>query len=173
MADGVFDLLDIPAREIPFAWDAAESVIGARLPLDYKELIDRTGAVIVDGWLCLFGPAGESNESNIALVIDERERAWVKFRQSGIELPIRYFVEGSRLLAFAAVEANYFFWRARDGVAPEEWGVVIADADLEGWYDFDLSATECIYQVLVGDIDLDPFEDLFGGTEHRAEPFLG
>lgn len=170
-AGSVIDLLGVSEREVPYSWDAAEAAIGVRLPGDYKELIDRLGAVIIDEWLCLFGPESANRNSDIALLIEERERAWVKFRQSGIELPRKYFVEGGRLLAFAAVEANYFFWHARSHVASEEWGIVIVDADLEGWYEFNLSATQCIYKVLVGEIQLDPFEDLFGGLEHRVAPF--
>lgn len=122
-------------------------------------------------WLCLFGPDSGNRNSGIALLVQERERAWIEFRESGIELPGKYFTAGSRLLAFAAVEANYFVWHARPGAAPEDWGVVIVDADLEEWYELDLSATECIYRVLVGEIELDPFEDLFGGLEHRVETF--
>jgi hypothetical protein len=170
-ADQLVDLFNVPVREVPYSWDAAENAIGLSLPGDYKDLIDRTGAVIVDEWLCLFGPDRDARNSDIAVLVDERERAWPTFRESGIELPSRYFADGDRLIAFASVEANYFYWRARTGLAPKDWSVVIVDADLEDWYEFDLSATECLYKVLVGEIQLDPFEDLFGGPEHRAEPF--
>jgi hypothetical protein len=172
-AGRIINLLGVPVREVPYSWDAAEAEIGAQVPGDYKELIDRAGPVIIDEWLCLFGPASDNRNSDIAILVEERERAWVKFRESGIELPEKYFAAGGRLLAFAAVEANYFFWHARRGVSSEDWGVVIVDADLEDWYEFELSATECIYKVLVGEIQLDPFEDLFGGFEHRAEHFPG
>lgn len=170
-ADQVIELLGVSARQIPYSWEAAESDIGVALPDDYKSLIGRTGPIIVDQWLCLFGPDSGNRNSGIALLVQERERAWIEFRESGIELPGKYFTAGSRLLAFAAVEANYFVWHARPGVATEDWGVVIVDADLEEWYELDLSATECIYRVLVGEIELDPFEDLFGGLEHRVETF--
>jgi len=45
-------------------------------------------------------------------------------------------------------------------MAPEEWPVVFVDEDVETWFDLDISATECIYQVLVGELRLDPFDDL-------------
>lgn len=170
-ADRLVDLLDVPVREAPYSWHAVEEAIGQPLPDDYKELIDRIGAVIVDEWLCLFGPDRSNRSSDIAALVDERERAWMTFRESGIELPGRYFANGGRLLAFAAVEANYFYWHAQDGVSTKDWGVVIVDADLEDWYEFDTSATECLYKVLVGEFQLEPFEDLFGGSTHRVQPF--
>lgn len=92
------------------------------------------------------------------------------FREAGVELREIYFSAGSRLIAFASIEANYFYWWARPGVSPDDWGVVVVDADLEAWYELDVSATERIYKVLVGEILLDPFDDLFGGSEHHAEP---
>ncbi len=164
----VFGLLAIVERGEAPSWDRAEAAIGARLPDDYKQLIDRTGAVVIDDWLCLYGPDERNASADIAVLIEERERAWGELRQAGVELPLKYFVPGDRLLAFAAVEGTYFFWHARDGVAPEEWPVVVVDEDVESWYDLDISATECIYQVLVGDVRLEPFDDLFGGAEHRA-----
>jgi hypothetical protein len=170
-ADRLVDLLDAPVRQAPYSWHAVEEAIGQPLPDDYKELIDRIGAVVVDEWLCLFGPDRSSRSSDIAALVDERERAWATFRGSGIELPGRYFANGGRLLAFAAVEANYFYWHAQDGVPAKDWGVVIVDADLEDWYEFDISATECLYKVLVGELQLEPFDDLFGGPMHRVEPF--
>jgi hypothetical protein len=164
-------LLGVPLRETPCSWAYTEAAIGMPVPEDYRELIDRTGPVIVDEWLCLFGPSGDNRDADLAVLVAERERAWVRFREAGIELRETYFAEGARLLAFAAVESNYFFWHARPGVPSEAWPVVIVDADLEIWYEFDMSATECVYRILLGELQLDPFEDLFGGSEHRVEPF--
>ncbi|MFF5081579.1 hypothetical protein ACFY36_31410 [Actinoplanes sp. NPDC000266] len=172
-ASSLVDLLGVPERAEPYSWDAVEAAAGLRMPGDYKEMIDRTGAVIVDDWLCLFGPEPGNRSSDIAALMREREHAWAKFRESGVEMPRKYFVEGSKLLAFAAIEDNYFFWHAKETVAPEAWSVVFVDADLEGWYDFELSATECMYKVLVGEIRLEPFDDLFGGTDHSASAFPG
>lgn len=134
-------------------------------------LIDRTGPVIVDEWLCLFGPSDDNSGADLAVLVAERERAWARFREAGIELRETYFADGARLLAFAAVESNYFYWHVRPGVPEQDWPVVIVDADLEAWYELEMSATECVYRILVGELRLDPFEDLFGGLEHHAEPF--
>ncbi|BAL91261.1 hypothetical protein AMIS_60410 [Actinoplanes missouriensis 431] len=169
-AGKLVDLLGVSETAGPYSWDAAEAAIDSVLPSDYKELIDATGAVIVDDWLCLFGPERGSAISDIALLVEEREQAWGVLRESGAELSAGYFTEGSRLIAFGAIEATYFFWRAVSGAAPEEWSVVIVDEDLEGWCDLDLSATECVYKVLVGDIRLEPFDDLFGGATHQVRP---
>lgn len=49
--------------------------------------------------------------------------------------------------------------------------MVFVDADLDGWPEFDISATECIYRVLTGDISLYQFDDLFGGTKHRVSAY--
>lgn len=167
-ASNLVDLLGVPENARPYSWDAVEAAISSALPRDYKELIDTTGALIIDDWLCLFGPERGSSSSDIALLVEERERAWDELRESGVELPEEYFAEGSRLIAFGAIEGTYFFWHAVSGSVPEDWGVVVVDEDLESWYDFDLSATECIYKILVGDIRRDPFDDLFGGTTHQA-----
>jgi hypothetical protein len=170
-AGQLVDLLGVPSRDAPYSWTDIEAAIGAPVPGDYRELIDRTGPVIIDEWLCLFGPGRDNRNADIVDLVVERERAWLVFRESGIELKERYFAAGARLLAFAAVESNYFFWHARPGKSADGWPVVIVDADLEDWYEFDMSATECIYKVLVGELQLDPFEDLFGGFEHHAQPF--
>jgi hypothetical protein len=42
-------LLAVPQRPPGPSWTVAESKIGMTLPGDYKELLDRTGAVTVDG----------------------------------------------------------------------------------------------------------------------------
>jgi hypothetical protein len=166
-------LLDVTARGESPSWAQAEEAIGTRLPSDYKRLIDRVGAVVIDDWLCLFGPEPRNPGADIAVLVEERTRAWTQFRQAGIELPEKYFVPDRRLLAFASVEGTYFFWHARDDLAPQDWPVVVVDEDVETWYDLDMSATECLYQVLVGELRLKPFDDLFGGTEHRAVPLAG
>ncbi|HEX6682145.1 MAG TPA: hypothetical protein VF062_05095 [Candidatus Limnocylindrales bacterium] len=51
-----------------------------RAGADYKSLIDRTWAIIVDDWLCLYGPDNDVSYSNIASLVAEREDAWVQFR---------------------------------------------------------------------------------------------
>ncbi|HEX6682144.1 MAG TPA: hypothetical protein VF062_05090 [Candidatus Limnocylindrales bacterium] len=56
-------------------------------------------------------------------------------------------------------------------MAADDWSVVFVDADLDGWPEFDISATECIYRVLTGDISLYQFDDLFGGTKHRVSAY--
>jgi hypothetical protein len=169
--DQIIELLGASVRTVPYSWDAVETAIGAMLPSDYKALLDRTGPIIIDDWLCLYGPDRHDRNLDIASLVEDREEAWVSFREAGVDLPERYFTAGSRLLAFAAVESNYFFWHAQPFTAPDDWSVVIVDADLEEWYEFDLSATECLYMILVGDIQLYPSEGLFEGPEHTTTPF--
>jgi hypothetical protein len=155
---------------VPYSWDRVEETIGSRVPNDYKGLLGHSGSIVVDEWLLLFGPE-PNNGNDLATIVIEREHAWTTLREAGFELPTRFFVASSRLIAFAAIESNYFFWHARNGVPPEEWATVIVDADLDAWYEFDVSATECIYKILVGEIQLDPFENLFEVSEHRVRPF--
>ncbi|WP_436536091.1 hypothetical protein [Actinoplanes sp. HUAS TT8] len=149
-------------------WETAESAVGISFPSDYKQLIDSIGPVLVDDWLCLYGPGEAGSPGSIVDVIWERDGAWDTLRQAGIDLDDSYFLPGIRLIAFAAVEATYFYWEAILDADPDSWGVVIVDDDVENWYRFDISATECIYGVLEGSILLDPFDDLFGRGEHRA-----
>jgi hypothetical protein len=119
-ADQILDLLAVSVRERPFSWDAAEAAIGIAVPDDYKSLIDRTGALVVDEWLTLFAPDSEDRIFDIAVLAAERERAWEQFRRAGIELPVRYFATGKHLVPFAAVDANYFFWCATANISPNE-----------------------------------------------------
>jgi hypothetical protein len=170
-ADRVASLFGESTKRAHHSWDAVEAAIGTRLPADYKELIDRTGPVIIDKWLCLYGPSDADSSSSIVGSVADREDAWAEFREAGIELPERFFASGGRLLAFAAIESNYFYWHARPGVAADDWGVVFVDADLDGWHEFDISATECIYRVLTRDIQLYQFDDLFEGPQHKADAF--
>ncbi|MEV0807605.1 hypothetical protein [Micromonospora sp. NPDC050200] len=140
------------------------------MPRDYKDLIDRVGAVLIDESLCLFEPGGREGYTDLGVLIEERESSWSRFAEVGVELPDQYFREGRRLVAFAAVEANYFFWKVLPGVPADQWGVVIVDAELEDWLEYDMTATECIYKLLGGQIELEQFEGLFDGPEHAYRP---
>jgi hypothetical protein len=169
-AERLVELLHAPMREAAYSWESAEEAIGTPLPSDYKDLIDRIGTVEIDEILTLFGPDAGKPAADIARLVDRRERAWDEYREV-IELPERFFRKGRRLIAFAAVDANYFFWDARDDAAPDDWGVVIVDADLDAWHEFDLSATECLYSILVGEIRVKAFADYFDEAEHTVERF--
>jgi hypothetical protein len=162
----ITDLLGLNRAPSPRQWGSIEATLGGAIPADYKSLIDYSGAIVIDECLSLFEPQSDDRHSDLLILIQERERAWSRLRSVGVELPERYFENGYRLLSFAAVEANYFFWREKPGESADEWGVVIVDADVEEWYEIEMSATECIYKILTGELELDPFEDLFSGPHH-------
>jgi hypothetical protein len=164
--DQIVDLLGASQASCSHSWEPVEAAIGTTIPADYKKLVDKTGAILIDGWLCIFEPDSGKRHADLGVLVREREQAWQRFREFNVELPSAYFETGHRLIAFGAVEANYFLWHVRPGVPADDWGVVIVDADLEDWYEFEMSATECIYKILVGQIELEPFEGLFLGPEH-------
>jgi hypothetical protein len=169
-ADRLVTLLGVAGQRVDCSWDSVEERIGGSIPGDYKEFVGHTGSAVLDDQLTVFAP-NESDEVDIASFVETRTWAWEYLRAGGVEMPERFFVEGRRLIAFAAVEANYFYWDARDGVAPEDWGVVLVDGDLQHWFEFDMTATECLYMILVGEITPDPFAGMFGGAEHSVGRF--
>lgn len=164
-AGSLAELLGVVDDVVDCSWDSAERGIGRPLPGDFKEFVGHTGSVVLDDRLTVFAP-NSSRDVDIAALVQERDSAWEHLRDGGVDLPGQYFAEGRRLIAFAAVDAAYFFWDSRDGVAPEEWGVVIVDGDVQNWYEFEASATEVLYRTLVAEIDIPPFRGLFGRSEH-------
>ncbi|GIF05002.1 hypothetical protein [Actinoplanes siamensis] len=164
-AERLIDVLGVTQRVVPCSWDAVEEAIGQPIPGDYKTFIGHTGSACIDDRLCVFGP-NPSESVDIGHMIESLDQGWQYLRENDVDLPEEFFAEGRRLITFAAVQENYFFWDAREGVAPDDWGVVIVDADLEGWHELDMSATECIYKVMVREIDIKPFGQFFGRTEH-------
>ncbi|QGN49241.1 hypothetical protein GKC29_22070 [Micromonospora sp. WMMC415] len=168
LSSEIIDLLS--PRPVPseWQWERAESEIGARVPRDYKALVAGLGgACIVDDCLCLFEPDSRETHKDFANLVAERDSAWQHIRARGLRpVPEKYFSEGNRLIAFALVEANYFYWIASPDKPEDQWGVLIVDADLEDWYEFGMSATECIYNILVGEIEFPVFEGLFDDSPH-------
>ncbi|WP_433047746.1 SMI1/KNR4 family protein [Dactylosporangium sp. CS-033363] len=169
-ADRLAALLGVAQDVVPLSWESAEEVIGRPVPSDYIDLISHTGSASLDDWLTVFGP-NPSSDVDLASLIEERESAWDYFREHGIQLPGRFFVEGRRLIAFAVVESTYFYWDSRDDLDPDAWGVVIVDGELDNWFEIAMPATECLYKVLVGEIELPPFEGLPLDADHSAGRF--
>jgi hypothetical protein len=170
----IIDLLSPRPAPSELQWERAESEIGARVPRDYRSLVAGLGgASVLDESLCLFEPDGRVTFMDLANLVAQRDAAWEHTRASyddddDASLPDEYFSEGIRLIAFASVEANYFYWIAKSGVPEADWGVLIVDADLVDWYEFDMSATECIYKLLVGEIEFPAFEGIFDDSPHAC-----
>ncbi|GLW30821.1 SMI1/KNR4 family protein [Actinoplanes regularis] len=152
-------------RPVPseWRWERAEAEIGARIPSDYKALIAALGGGgVLDDCLGLFEPDSRMTESDIAKLVAERDTVWPFLKDRGYRtLPAKYFVEGVRLIPFAMFEAHYFYWIAVSGRPEDEWGVLFVDADFEDWLEFDMSATEFIYNLLSGQLKLWVFEEYF------------
>jgi hypothetical protein len=163
------ELLDGERRRPPLDWQATEVAVGAAIPADYRELIERIGAGVVDDWLRIYGPQPDNLYVDLAQIVRDRDEAWATFREY-VDLPERYFADGHRLLAFASVEENWFLWHLVPDVPPEQWGVVFVDADMEGWHDFDMNASACLYEVLTGAISLEYLENYFPGPRHQFTP---
>ncbi len=151
-------------------WAAVEEAIGLALPEDCRSLVSRTGSIIVDEWLTVYGP-DDVEAGDLGSLVREREEAWTILRRGGVPLREEYLAGRRRLIAFASVDAAYFYWRADPAVAPEKWGVVLVDGDLTGWYPYEMPATEVLYKVLVGEIVPPPVEGLFGQAGHEVERF--
>jgi hypothetical protein len=109
-------LLGVAGDPDSVSWEAVEERIGSPLPGDYKEFASRTGTAVLDNRLTIFAPHA-SEELDIGAMIKERDWAWEYLREE-VDLPDQFFTDGHRLIVFAAIDACYFFWDARDGVAP-------------------------------------------------------
>jgi hypothetical protein len=157
-------------RPVPseWRWERAESEIGARVPKDYKALVAGLGgSCVLDDCLCLFEPDSRLTHSDFANVVAERDSVWQYLKDRGRRvLPEKYFNDGVRLIPFALFEANSFYWIAVSGRSEDEWGVLFVDADMEDWLEFDMSATEFIYSLLVGRIRLPVFDEYFCDSPH-------
>jgi hypothetical protein len=169
-ADRLVELLGVTGDLVPCSWESTEREIGSVVPGDYKELVAHTGSAVLDNWLTIFAP-NPSSEVDLASLVKERDWAWEYLREGGVELPEQFFSKERRLIAFAAVDAAYFYWDAKSDVDPEAWGVVIVDGDLQNWYELNSSATECIYKLLLGEVALAPFDSIVRSSEHDVGRF--
>ena len=149
-------------------WERAESEVGAGVPEDYKALVAGLGgASILDDCLCLFEPDSRETHSDFANLVAERDSVWQYLKDRGRRtLPEKYFNEDVRLIPFALVEANVFYWIAISGRPESEWRVLFVDVDMEDWLEFDLSAAEFIHGLLVGRITHPNFDEYFTDSFH-------
>ncbi|MCX4767999.1 SMI1/KNR4 family protein [Streptomyces sp. NBC_01275] len=154
-------------------WAAAETALGARLPDDYKWLVDTYGWGEFCDFLCLRTPFGTSEHNGIEWQrghltgSPERDRARYPY-------PL-HPAPGGLLLWGATMDADRLCWLT-DG-PPEAWQVVVWSS--EGWYEtHPMDAAGFIGRWAVGDIssrliadmepDLAPWFNAFRPRVHRC-----
>jgi hypothetical protein len=173
LSRNVIELISPAPTPSELRWEHAESAIGARIPSDYKALVSGLGgAGEFDECLCIFEPDSRLTATDFANLVAERDSIWQNIIDRGRRaLPEKYFNENVRLIPFALSEANVFYWIAMSGRLEDEWTVLFVNADMDDWLEFDMSATEVIYDLLGQRIRHYVFDEYFSEFPHTYERF--
>ncbi|MEE4540461.1 SMI1/KNR4 family protein [Streptomyces sp. V4-01] len=146
----------VPPPSAPQArdWAAAEDRIGRPLPRDFKELVDVYGGGDFDGHLGLLVPPPTRTGSEIAGYNDDRMDELNDLWAITENRPAALAGEDLLLVTWAdTIDSDSVNWRVEPGRAPEEWAVVVLDADLGACEVYPMTGTEFLAGLLSGEID--------------------
>ncbi|MFJ8232835.1 SMI1/KNR4 family protein [Streptomyces sp. NPDC094448] len=139
-----------PAPPAGKDWDAVESALGTTLPTDYKEFISVYGGGLVDGYLTVLEPSCVHPGYDLIRIVARRTEANEELWQY-TDRPPELEEPGSRLIAWGATDnAEYLFWLARPGQAPDNWATMINDGGGEYWETHSMTCTEFLAATLTG-----------------------
>jgi hypothetical protein len=155
-------------------WDGVRAALGTDIPPDFVELVDTYGSGQFDELLWIYEPGCVNRYLDFVAKARERQDAVDYFVEIGEPQAVPpSVVDGpDRLLVWGGDDyGNHCYWRCQPGVPPQRWPVMV---DEEGggdtWYEFDLTATEFLHQILTGQLSLDQFDRSLPETEHRFVP---
>ena len=165
--DRLLDLLGRPSE----AARPPAAPEGLVIPADYADLAARLGAGVIDDHLRITVPDCPNPSFDLRQHIDDWRRALVDFREFGV-VPDDYCRPGHELLAFTSTtDGVNLYWMATDGEPPEQWTVVLSDAGMDDWQQFDLPTSECLVAILTGDLRVDMLDHWLPRERHEFVEF--
>ena len=139
-------------RSDTFDWPGAERQIGAPIPSDYRMLIDAGGDGVWFDYIRLYAPHERYQDQNLlraANVFNELQAFW----EDGDTQPPADLDADDRLIVWAGTSTGErLYWRHSPGTRPERYPLYIEDADGDRWERFDMSATDLLVGLLVGEV---------------------
>ncbi|MEU8538945.1 histone-like nucleoid-structuring protein Lsr2 [Streptomyces sp. NPDC048717] len=152
-----------PAASAPTDWIAVESLLGTRLPDDYKRLADTYGPGAFCGFVHLFHPYGATEAVDLTGPAPARLRARLRAdRDSGT---YRMPHDPDDLFAVGVTDnGNHLYWVTGSGTEPDAWRIAVDQADGRDWYTFDGGLTAFLAALLGGHLSVPVFPgDLLAG----------
>jgi hypothetical protein len=128
-------------------WPAVESRLGAALPEDYKEFIEKYGTGKINDFLWVFNPFAKNENLNLFSQIEIQYEVLNELRSSGERIPYDYFPMAGGLLPFGmSANGDVFFWRTSSSA--EQWTVAVNEGRSPSWEVFDVPMVQFLFETL-------------------------
>jgi hypothetical protein len=148
-------------------WAQAEERIGARLPSDYKWIVDSYGPGSFDGFLWVPQPFSANQYLDLFQQCDVRLDALRTLTRSGEAVPYDLTPGREQLIPWAFTDnGDVCFWVTSGSADPDEWRVAVNEGREPLWMTFDGSASEFLVAVLSGALSVEIFPDDFPYESH-------
>ncbi|MDX3432350.1 MULTISPECIES: hypothetical protein [Streptomyces] len=137
-------------------WETVEATLGMPLPQDYKELADRYGPGVFNGFVHVYHPHGATEHADLTGPVPGRIRARLsRDREQGTH-PVPYDPE--TLFACAVTDnGEYLFWITDPAGDPDRWRIAVNQARGPDWFTYDGTLTAFLTAVLGGRIEVPLF----------------
>lgn len=160
----------VPAPQ-PLDWAAAEEAWGARVPPDFRTLLDAGGAGLWFGYIRLHPPVGPFQDLNLVDAVGIFEDLRVLWDDDPERSPGDLDPE-SRLLAWGSTPlGERLYWRVDPGVDPGEYPIYIEDSFGDEWERHDLSVTDFLAGILRAEISSEFFAESYLDTTKPLAPY--
>nr|WP_322986182.1 DUF4862 family protein [Streptomyces sp. S584] len=137
-------------------WETVEATLGMPLPQDYKELADRYGPGVFNGFVHVYHPHGATEHADLTGPVPGRIRARLsRDREQGTH-PVPYDPE--TLFACAVTDnGEYLFWITDPAGDPDRWRIAVNQARGPDWFTYDGTLTAFLTAALGGRIEVPLF----------------
>ncbi|MEU7044429.1 SMI1/KNR4 family protein [Streptomyces varsoviensis] len=138
-----------------------ESALGARLPEDYKQIVEAYGGGVFDETIWLLEPDCADEDYDLVAQQKERDEVFAELWGVGEPKPAELEADGARVIPWAAIEGSghYLYWLVRPGQQPEEWTVMLNEGRGPEWERHPLGCAEFLVGVLAGEVESRYFPD--------------
>jgi hypothetical protein len=154
-----------------FDWEKIESLIGMRLPEDYKEFVEFFGGGQIDEFLMILSPFETDEYKNLITRISlNKENRKILEEQFDQLIPYPEFPAEESLLQFGITDnGDELFWKVSKNV--DDWIVVVNESRSPEYEEFDLPFGEFLSKLLSREIKSAAFPTNFPLEKHTFIPF--
>lgn len=123
---------------VSLSWDEVESLLGVRLPGDYKQLMNRFPSGVFAEQIYLYSPIQNAESLDMFRSRWEADLAWLtQLRDDKSEtIPYSIHPEPGGLIPWGLGDEQYFYWKTDDADDPDAWTVVFADYLAGDWGEY-------------------------------------
>jgi hypothetical protein len=156
---------------VGFEWDAAEEVLGVRLPSDYKRLIETYGVGAFDGFLWILQPRAGNEHLDMLVQRTLRLDALRRLRSGGEQIPYETERGREEILPWATTDnGDVCYWVMRPREEADSWTVTVNEGRGPEWIDYQGTATEFLTACLSRSVRIAVFPDDFPSALPRFAP---